>query len=69
MTQNVTGFDQCAQPKGTGRMEDNTDKNQPCTRYDRLPIAGKGNMAERPETALHTHANELNGVNTSMAEN
>lgn len=50
-------------------MEDNTDKNQPCTRYDRLPIAGKGNMAERPETALHTHANELNGVNTSMAEN
>ena len=50
-------------------MEDNTDKNQPCTRYDRLPIAGKGNMAERPETALHTHANELNGVDTSMAEN
>ena len=50
-------------------MEDNPDTNQPCTRYDRLPIAGKGILVERPETALQTHANELNGVNTSMAEN
>ena len=55
--------------KATGRMEDNADTNQPCTRYDSLPMAGKGIMIERPETPLHTHANELNGILTRMAEN
>ena len=55
--------------EGTGRMEDDADTNQPCTRYDSLPMAGKGIMTERPEMALHTHANELNGIITSMAEN
>ena len=55
--------------KGTGRMEGNTETNQPCTRYDRLPIAGKSIMAEGRKTALHTEANELNGINTSMADN
>ena len=54
--------------KGTGRMEDNTETNQPCTRYDRLPIAGKSIMPEGWKTALHTDANELNGINTSMVE-
>ena len=54
--------------KGTGRMEGNTETNQPCTRYDRLPIAGKSIMAEGWKTALHTDANELNGINTSMVE-
>ena len=55
--------------KGTGRMVGNTETNQPCTRYDRLPIAGKSIMAEGRKTALHTDANELNGINTSMADN
>ena len=50
-------------------MEGNTETNQPCTRYDRLPIAGKSIMAEGRKTALHTDANELNGINTSMADN
>ena len=55
--------------KGTGRREHNTETNQPCTRYDRLPVAGKSIMAEGRKTALHTDANELNGINTDMAEN
>ena len=46
------GLTSVPRAKGTGRIGDNTKTNQPCTRYDRLPIAGKSIMAERPENGF-----------------